>query len=224
MTSLVGDSVHVSGGSEPGWWNIDGTADAILYGAWQAKGMPDVSSTQVDLSGAGKNLVPDPLGGAPGWNATDGWVFIREVHHCWNTPDTIASTYTITCRYTNHLYGCMMGAEGSSANGIYLYRGNSVLCRFVLGNYNSYGAYDYASGVVSLVGSPGRKGYTDGVEVISGLTQYTVGDTGYPCGIGGFYDSTGIYDMEGEIQAACIHTDNLTGPQITQLHAQMALL
>lgn len=95
FAKTAGDTGGGGGGDD--WWETPTTANPICV--YQPKGAASYADSKTDLSGNGNDATE---GTAPGWNATDGWIF-DGVDDALNTGMQTDGTWTFLMQFTDYV-------------------------------------------------------------------------------------------------------------------------
>lgn len=198
------------------WWVVDGdTAEA----AYLAKGAADYSSSLIDLTGNGNNVI---VNNAPSWNTIEGWVF-----------DGVADWIQLPFKYktsqtTGHAFLIKFSDVVNTGTNEYITgnQGAASIHLYIFSRYGSsghrYSIYASGSNVAGNLSS-GIVGVTGSDFYLNGVREWDF-NSGYTMDNYLSFGQVGSTYTELNIQAIVYFTKPLSNAQMIQLTEQMSEL
>lgn len=208
-------------GQKKPWYLSGGVAKSNCIASYKPKGAVNLANSYINLANPGTyNAAPGPVGGAPTWNATDGWIFDGATQTL-TTGIVLAAganaTTTMIVRFTAAAAYIVGIHDGTGGRYVVSPTVGVTFRQYVSGTgTNSVAGGNITAGIMALAGGNCYlNGATDGTLVPS-----AVDPAGHPIIIGG---DTWSYDA-CKIQAFAVYNIILTAAQIATVSASMAVL
>ena len=194
------------------WWMATGLDP---WAAWVAKGVEDIATSLLDLTGNGNDL-SDPGGSdTPDWDAVNGWGFdaIQQYFDTLYVPDGLSQAHSMFVQYANAVgaWGVVMGGgydtlvivPDTGSNQVSYANGglpNVQVPKLLSGNLGISGDVGYRDGAVDKAIATSYAGNSDSVY-LGGLN-----DGGYSSGLECTIQAAIIFDESGigSAQAAAL--------------------
>lgn len=222
---VPGYGINVTEGGVMGgkWWEVSGKT---CLAAYQPKGAASYAASKINLANPGTYNLAD--GAAyPTWDPSTGWTFVATSYQYLRVASFVVSEQAtvimrLKCKVVTHYGSCLSMVTDSDDNPTKALRVHTTpLYQFMSGNVG--GTWETTvAGVDCVLAVNENEGYGDGVKRVS-IANGTRNSN--RLGIGGYYRGwgTGNY-YDGEVYAAAIYAESLSGSQIAALSAAMAAL
>jgi len=210
--------VHPRGGAAPGWWVVPGKTCVAAY---QPKGAASYAASKVNLANPGTYDATE--GVAPAWDASTGWTFNGTTQFL-DTGVVPLNTYSMIVRFSEVSTsgaGSILAGEGTSASSA-AFAVNPILfttAYFINGSaFGNIGSVQNSGTIALCYDQPYQNGVDKGTVTVGAIAAYTI----Y---IGAMHRVLlPDYMWGGKVQALALYDSQLSGAEVSALHAAMMAL
>jgi hypothetical protein len=218
MNPIWLNAVGASGGGL--WYRAGGSPQPVA--AYQPKGAASLATSYVNLANPGVNDATVNSGGAPTWNALNGWGWAGGNLTALLTGVVPAAGYSMVIRFSNSVSNRpeLAGSFDGGNNRFLIHSSSAVATiRYYYGSTFNDGSAGLAGGVVAMTPAAG---YLNGVAITTIAGVFNTAST-RQIWIGG---ANGVANgaITGNIQAVAIYNTTLTAPQVAAVSAAIAAL